>query len=527
MTKKVKKVTLLLTMLVCLIGLTFGLVACDSQHEHAYGEDYKYNAVEHWHECEPGGGYECTSRSGVEAHKFGEIVETEAATCMKEGKGTVTCACGYSEVRTIPKKEHKFDDATKIMVNAEGHSYICANEGCGAVQEFTAHTADEPEITPATAYEAGKSETHCSVCGYLMEEKVIAPTKAPVTFDLEFTPMGEDFKAAKPEVVTDGDNHSVTLFSNGEGVTAQYKVDFINAKNEAGEALTTDDMILGSQNGNKTVYNEEGETESIYLYGSGIYIYLYDAVKDERKNFSWDDLSTYISFMENINYIYPEDEPWGEPIGQTKTIQLNTSSASGQFTIVMVYQLYTRLGDEVIAEYGEYYLDINCSSYSSSNLPIGEVASLAIDKMGEIDYSSYVKGEPITVTPADDKFTATVSVYDGGTDGPPSNGYFIEFKAYDADEQEIRMIYTDMHAVWVKGEGDEEELTTLDLYDGSHGDWSYAPCGKKVHFSGSSDTVAVASEIVFEEAGTYTIRFESRKADGTVAASVTVVFTVE
>ncbi len=68
-----------------------------SPHTHAYGEEWKYDNTNHWHECS------CGAKADTAAHTFGEWTETKPATATEPGEKKRTCrVCQYAQTETIP-----------------------------------------------------------------------------------------------------------------------------------------------------------------------------------------------------------------------------------------------------------------------------------------------------------------------------------------------------------------------------------------------------------------------------------------
>ena len=73
-------------------------------HTHNYS-DWKNNATSHWKECE------CSDKSQLSSHTYGEWETTKEATCTITGTKKHTCtACGYSETATISVIAHSYGD---------------------------------------------------------------------------------------------------------------------------------------------------------------------------------------------------------------------------------------------------------------------------------------------------------------------------------------------------------------------------------------------------------------------------------
>ncbi len=115
-----------------------------------------------------------------------------AATCTANGQTVLQCdACGVDETTVLPKLGHDF--TTLVNTDPDNHWYICARQGCGAVetdaegQEVkTEHTfGDWAVTTPAEIGVAGEQAAACGVCGYTKTQAIEA---LPVpTYDVTYT----------------------------------------------------------------------------------------------------------------------------------------------------------------------------------------------------------------------------------------------------------------------------------------------------------------------------------------------------
>ena len=64
---------------------------------HQYGQDWKNDKTNHWHECS------CGAKADEAAHTFGDWEETKAATGTENGSKERVCSeCGYKETAEIP-----------------------------------------------------------------------------------------------------------------------------------------------------------------------------------------------------------------------------------------------------------------------------------------------------------------------------------------------------------------------------------------------------------------------------------------
>lgn len=66
-------------------------------HTHNYGEDWKFDADNHWRECD------CGEKADVAAHTYGDWTITKAATATEMGSREKSCmVCGYKVTENIP-----------------------------------------------------------------------------------------------------------------------------------------------------------------------------------------------------------------------------------------------------------------------------------------------------------------------------------------------------------------------------------------------------------------------------------------
>ena len=120
----------------------------EQAHTHAYGEEWKYDDTNHWHECS------CGAKADTGEHTFGEWVETTPATAAEPGEKTRTCSvCQYAQTETIPVTACDHDYTYKYDENQ--HWQQCSK--CNETTEREDHTGGEYNCTEPAA---------CTVCGY-------------------------------------------------------------------------------------------------------------------------------------------------------------------------------------------------------------------------------------------------------------------------------------------------------------------------------------------------------------------------
>ncbi|MBP3401968.1 MAG: hypothetical protein J6K85_02805 [Clostridia bacterium] len=172
------------------------------EHEHQFGDEWKYDATHHWHSCtgeicgeisdkaeHSGGTATETEKAKCEVcgaeygelksheHAYGEWQTKTPATCTSTGVEMRTCACGAEEVRDIAKLDHSFtnevaDEKYLATANCEEQATYFKSCSCGAkgtetfaYGEVIAHAYGEWQTkTPATCDDAEVEYRACS-CG--------------------------------------------------------------------------------------------------------------------------------------------------------------------------------------------------------------------------------------------------------------------------------------------------------------------------------------------------------------------------
>lgn len=144
MRKKVITLLLVTAMMLCVVA---GLIACENEHVHSYGE---------W-------------------------VEVTPASCSSEGLERRTCECGESEERAIGKLPHTPKDVERkeSTCSEAGHEAGTVCSVCGetisGMQELALneHSYGEwSEVIPASCSSEGKQQRMCSVCQHVDEKKI-------------------------------------------------------------------------------------------------------------------------------------------------------------------------------------------------------------------------------------------------------------------------------------------------------------------------------------------------------------------
>ena len=188
-------------------------------HEHDCSEEWKTDAVYHWHVCSI-----CNELVEKEEHTFGDWEITTKPTETAQGlKERVCSVCGYVEKRNIAKtshKEHIFAEE-EWKSNVVKHWHVC-NE-CNNVVEKSeaAHSFGPWTVTKKPTTEDGEKERICSVCSY-KETQVIPKIFLKIDGG---TITGKENKTNDSGVFTKGREITLSNFymSKYEVTKTQYK----------------------------------------------------------------------------------------------------------------------------------------------------------------------------------------------------------------------------------------------------------------------------------------------------------------
>ena len=128
-------------------------------HTHKYGTEWKYDEMNHWHECE------CGNKADITAHTFKQIIDKEATATEKGSKHEECTVCGYKKATVDISKidSHNHDYGTEWKYDSTNHWHECE---CGNKADITAHTFKQIIDKEATATEKGSKHEECTVCGY-------------------------------------------------------------------------------------------------------------------------------------------------------------------------------------------------------------------------------------------------------------------------------------------------------------------------------------------------------------------------
>ena len=133
---------------------------------HTYATEWTYDAESHWHAATCA---DTSERADEAAHTYGEpVIVPQTDPCVNGSDEITTCTeCGYRSVRHIAPTGHNY--AETYTSDGDYHWRACANEGCTAKTDYTAHSLGS--IHSIDEYSHAVS---CSVCGY---EEVSAHTE--------------------------------------------------------------------------------------------------------------------------------------------------------------------------------------------------------------------------------------------------------------------------------------------------------------------------------------------------------------
>lgn len=188
-------------------------------HEHDCSEEWKTDAVYHWHVCSI-----CNELVEKEEHTFGDWEITTKPTETDQGlKERVCSVCGYVEKRNIAKtshKEHIFAEE-EWKSNVVKHWHECSECNNVVEESEAAHSFGSWTVTKKPTTEDGEKERICSVCSY--KETQVIPK-----FFLKIdggTITGKENKTNDSGVFTKGREITLSNFymSKYEVTKAQYK----------------------------------------------------------------------------------------------------------------------------------------------------------------------------------------------------------------------------------------------------------------------------------------------------------------
>ena len=188
-------------------------------HEHDCSEEWKTDAVYHWHVCSI-----CNELVEKEEHTFGDWEITTKPTETDQGlKERVCSVCGYVEKRNIAEtshKEHIFAEE-EWKSNVVKHWHECSECNNVVEESEAAHSFGAWTVTKKPTTEDGEKERICSVCSY-KETQVIPKIFLKIDGG---TITGKENKTNDSGVFTKGREITLSNFymSKYEVTKAQYK----------------------------------------------------------------------------------------------------------------------------------------------------------------------------------------------------------------------------------------------------------------------------------------------------------------
>ena len=215
-----KKINLFASLSAMIMALAFMSCQTDSDsHEHSFSEEWKTDAVYHWHVCSI-----CNELVEKEEHTFGDWEITTKPTETAQGlKERVCSVCGYVEKRNIAEtshKEHIFAEE-EWKSNVVKHWHECSECNNVVEESEAAHSFGSWTVTKKPTTEDGEKERICSVCSY-KETQVIPKIFLKIDGG---TITGKENKTNDSGVFTKGREITLSNFymSKYEVTKAQYK----------------------------------------------------------------------------------------------------------------------------------------------------------------------------------------------------------------------------------------------------------------------------------------------------------------
>lgn len=138
---------------------TLALTSCGGEkHSHSFAEEWEFDTVNHWHECE------CGEKSDLAAHVWGEGRVETPATCTTNGLRVYTCACGATKNEPILATDHNPD--VEWQSGGGYHWHNCLNDDCYVELDKAACTyvEDTTKRIDSTCTTQGYKYSYCSVC---------------------------------------------------------------------------------------------------------------------------------------------------------------------------------------------------------------------------------------------------------------------------------------------------------------------------------------------------------------------------
>lgn len=186
-------------------------------HEHDCSEEWKTDAVYHWHVCSI-----CNELVEKEEHTFGdwEII-TEPTDNTKGLKERVCSVCNYKEERNVAELSHEHKQKEEWKSNVVKHWHVCSECNNVVEESEAAHSFGSWTVTKKPTTEDGEKERICSVCSY-KETQVIPKIFLKIDGG---TITGKENKTNDSGVFTKGREITLSNFymSKYEVTKAQYK----------------------------------------------------------------------------------------------------------------------------------------------------------------------------------------------------------------------------------------------------------------------------------------------------------------
>lgn len=104
--------------------------ASKSEHAHAWGSEWGYDAQNHWHECENEG---CTAEN-ADKDAYGAHSWTKDTAASTDANAVYTCVCGQT------KTDHSHVWNTTYSYDGYSHWYACSDTTCSSTNGSAKHT---------------------------------------------------------------------------------------------------------------------------------------------------------------------------------------------------------------------------------------------------------------------------------------------------------------------------------------------------------------------------------------------------
>lgn len=134
-------------------------------HVHSYSDEWLWDELNHWKECD------CGVKQEEGSHNYEEWEVTQEATIYAPGMKESVCEdCLLVKFETIPQLHHTHSFSTNYKKDESQHWYVCV---CGEKSNVASHSYGSWETTiAATIDSAGEQKRYCKECGYT-ETKII------------------------------------------------------------------------------------------------------------------------------------------------------------------------------------------------------------------------------------------------------------------------------------------------------------------------------------------------------------------